>query len=152
MKLDENKFIRQIVEIPGLAYFKNTIINELEVAKMVLIFVDSSDSKSIQESSDYIYDILNNDNFDENSNLVIVCSKSDSKFSKSKNIIESELTKEIDSRKLIKQKNNLEESNDQNGKLFVSFYLYSFLKLSLILKLLITFRLFKLLRMIIILN
>lgn len=126
MKLDENKIIKQIVEIPGLAYFKNTIINELEVAKLVLIFVDSSDSKSIQESSDYIYDILNNDNFDENSNLVIVCSKSDSKFSKSKNIIESELTKEIDSRKLIKQKNNLEESNDQNGKLFVSFCLYSF--------------------------
>lgn len=123
MKLDENKIIKQIVEIPGLAYFKNTIINELEVAKLVLIFVDSSDSKSIQESSDYIYDILNNDNFDENSNLVIVCSKSDSKFSKSKNIIESELTKEIDSRKLIKQKNNLEESNDQNGKLFVSFCL-----------------------------
>lgn len=126
MKLDENKIIKQIVEIPGLAYFKNTIINELEVAKLVLIFVDSSDSKSIQESSDYIYDILNNDNFDENSNLVIVCSKSDSKFSKSKNIIESELTKEIDSRKLIKQKNNLDESNDQNGKLFVSFCLYSF--------------------------
>ena len=126
LKLDENKIIRQIVEIPGLAYFKNTIINELEVAKMVLVFVDSSDSKSIQESSDFIYDILNNDNFDENSNLVIVCSKSDSKFSKSKNIIESELTKEIDSRKLIKQKNNLEESNDQNGKLFVSICLYSF--------------------------
>lgn len=86
---------------------------------MILVFVDSSDSKSIQDATDYLYDIINNDNFDENSKLVIVCSKTDSKFSKSKNIIESELSKEIDSRKLMKQKNNLEESNDQNGKLFV---------------------------------
>lgn len=100
---------------------------------MILVFVDSSDSKSIQDATDYLYDIINNDNFDENSQLVIVCSKTDSKFSKSKNIIESELSKEIDSRKLMKQKNNLEESNDQNGKLFVRIFLFSFLKQSLIL-------------------
>lgn len=50
--------------------------------------------------------------------LIVVCNKQDLKFSKNLKIIESELVSEIESRKQIKQKNNLDDQS-QLGKLFV---------------------------------
>lgn len=116
---EDSKSIVKVSDIPGIGYFKTNIIASIPSSKIIVLFIDSSDKKSIVEAAEYAYDIINDDMFDESVNLLIACNKMDSKFAKSKNIIESELGTEIDSRKQIKQKNNLEDQL-QLGKLFVS--------------------------------
>ena len=51
--------------------------------------------------------------------MLIACNKQDSKYPKSKKIIELELNNEIENIKNIKQKNNLDEDAAQIGTLFV---------------------------------
>lgn len=71
-------------------------------------------------AAEYIYDILNSDQFSENVPILIACNKQDTKFPKSKKIVEMELNGEIENIKNIKQKNNLDEDAAQIGSLFVS--------------------------------
>lgn len=117
----------KVLDVPGIGYFKSKIYDNLENSRITLVFIDSADKKSLTEASEFLYDIINNDAFNDTLDLIVVCNKSDGKFAKGKNVIESELNNEIDSKKLIKQKNNLEDQSDQLGKLFVSKYLKIFL-------------------------
>lgn len=128
-----------IIDIPGIGYFKDTLMTNISSSKIIIVFIDSSDKNSLHDASEFIYNIINSEDFDEESNMIIACNKSDLKFSKSKSIIENELNSEVDAKKLIKQKTNLDEENNQLGKLYVSFLyyillLYSLLKLNSILK------------------
>ena len=99
-----------IIDYPGTGYYQEMIINKINQSKIILLFIDSSDKNSIVQSAKYIYDILNSDKFDLDTNLVICCNKQDNNFPKTKKIIEDELNKEIENLKIIKQKNNLEDS------------------------------------------
>ena len=103
-----NKY--DIIDYPGTGYYQEMIINKIIQTKIILLFIDSSDKNSIVQSAKYIYDILNSDKFDLDTNLVICCNKQDNNFPKTKKIIEDELNKEIENLKIIKQKNNLEDS------------------------------------------
>lgn len=106
-----------VLDIPGQGFFKTRIIDTLPNAKLIIVFLDSTDKPSIILAAEYIYDILNNEHFDESTPMVIVCNKQDLKFPKSKKIVESDLNQEIENIKQIKQKNNLEETS-QMGTLF----------------------------------
>ena len=103
-----NKY--DIIDYPRTGYYQEMIINKIIQTKIILLFIDSSDKNSIVQSAKYIYDILNSDKFDLDTNLVICCNKQDNNFPKTKKIIEDELNKEIENLKIIKQKNNLEDS------------------------------------------
>lgn len=81
------------------------------------MFVDSTDKSSLSICSEYLYEILNSDKFNSNIPFIIVCNKQDGNFPKTKKMIESELSKEIENIKGIKQKNNLDD-NTQMGLLF----------------------------------
>lgn len=70
-------------------------------------------------AAEYIYDILNSDQFNESVPILIACNKQDNKFAKSRKIVENELGGEIENIKNIKQKNNLDEDAGQIGSLFV---------------------------------
>lgn len=109
-----------LMDIPGVGYFRSKIIEMIDNAKIILLFIDSADRKCLNEASEFVYDIVNNESFDESLELVIACNKSDDKFAKGKAIIENELTAEVESKKLMKQKNNLDDQSNQIGKLFVS--------------------------------
>ena len=113
----EDKGRLDLLEIPGQGFFKTKIVDTLSNAKAIIVFLDSSDKESISRAAEYIYDILNNEQFDEMTPLIVACNKQDLKFPKSKKIIESDLNNEIENIKQIKQKNNLEETS-QMGALF----------------------------------
>lgn len=106
-----------IVDIPGIGYFKEYLLERIASSKAILIFLDSSDRKSLVEVSEFIYDIINEESLDESTKIIIVCNKSDSKFAKGKDVIESELTNEVEGKKVMKQKNTLEEQT-KVGNLF----------------------------------
>ena len=110
---------QRVLDVPGIGYFKSKILNGLAQAKVIVAFLDSSDKKSVNEVSEYLYDIINSDSFNDDVELIIACNKSDAKFARAKNAIESDLNSVIDNQKLIKQKNNLEDQAEQMGKLFV---------------------------------
>lgn len=120
-EIENKQIIRNVIDFPGIGYFQAKVVENLINSDVILCFVDSTSKDSTREAGEYLYNIINDNNFDDNSNLIIVCSKSDSKFAKSKTIIEAELSLEIDSRKKMKQKNNLEEQTEQLGKLYVNF-------------------------------
>jgi signal recognition particle receptor subunit beta len=113
----EEKGRLDIIDIPGQGFYKTRIIDTLPNAKIVVVFVDSTDKESITRSADYLYDILNSEHFDEFTPIIIACNKQDLKFPKTKKIIEADLNNEIENVKLIKQKNNLEDTS-QMGALF----------------------------------
>ncbi len=129
-KLDEihSQNLYDVIDVPGQGFFKTKIAETLINAKLILVFLDSNDKPNISHAAEYLYDILNNENFDEFCNIIIVCNKQDLKFSRNKKIIESELTSEIESIKQIKQKNNLEDistlGNLSNLKTKFKFDLY----------------------------
>lgn len=106
-----------IVDVPGLGYFKDTIIQRLPESKLIILFVDSSERSSIIAAGEYLYDILNCDKFKEDTPLVISCNKQDNNFPKTKKAIENDLSTEIENIKTIKQKNNLDD-REQIGALF----------------------------------
>jgi len=106
-----------LIDIPGIGYFKDYLIERITSSKAILIFLDSSDRKSLIEVSEFIYDILNEESLDDSTKIFIVCNKSDSKFAKGRDVIESELTNEVEAKKVMKQKNTLEEQT-KVGNLF----------------------------------
>jgi signal recognition particle receptor subunit beta len=107
----EDKGNLDIMDIPGQGFFKTRIMDVLNNSKIIIVFLDSNEKTSISSAAEYLYDILNNENFDETINIIIACNKQDLKFSKNKKIIESELNNELENIKTIKQKNNLEETS-----------------------------------------
>jgi signal recognition particle receptor subunit beta len=113
----ESKGLLDILDIPGQGYFKARIIENLANAKLIIVLIDSNDKDSIKQAGAYLYDILNNEQLDDTTPLIIACNKQDLKFPKSKKIIESDLNSEIESIKQMKQKNNLEDTT-QMGALF----------------------------------
>lgn len=116
----QSKFLTKvydIVDIPGLGYFKESIIQKLPESKLIVLFVDSSERSSIIAAGEYFYDILNCDKFHENTPMVISCNKQDLNFPKTKKMIENDLSSEIENIKTIKQKNNLDD-REQIGALF----------------------------------
>jgi len=100
-----------VMEVPGLGFYKQKIIETLPNAKLIIVFVDSNEKQNIALASEYLYDILNNENFDDMINIIVACNKQDLKFSKNKKLIESEMSNEIENIKQIKQKNNLDDSS-----------------------------------------
>jgi signal recognition particle receptor subunit beta len=110
-----------LVDIPGQGFYKTKFLNMLDSAKCIVVFLDSSDKQSLAFAADYIYEVLNSQNYDETVPIIIACNKQDLKFAKSKKIVESELKAEVDSIKNIKQKNNIEDTN-QIGTLSVYIY------------------------------
>jgi signal recognition particle receptor subunit beta len=115
IKYLQNKYT--IIDVPGTGYFKEFILNKLNETKLLLLFINSTDKNSIIQSSEYLYEILNSDKYNEEMNFIICCNKQDENFPKSKKMIENELDKEIDNLKNIKQQNNLDD-NVQIGTLF----------------------------------
>ena len=114
--LTQNKFNLldykcDLVDIPGQGFYKAKILSMLDSAKCIVVFLDSSDKQSLAFAAEYIYEILNSQNYDETVPIVIACNKQDLKFAKSKKIVESELKSEVDNIKNIKQRNNIEDSN-----------------------------------------
>ncbi len=106
-----------VMDLPGIGFFKSNIIDTLPNSILIITFLDSTDKQSISQAGEYLYDILNNENFDDSVPIIISCSKQDQKFPKSKKLVESDLANEIENIKNIKQKNNLEDSS-QLGPLF----------------------------------
>jgi signal recognition particle receptor subunit beta len=100
-----------VMDVPGLGFYKQKIIETLPNAKLIILFVDSNEKQNIALASEYLYDILNNENFDDMINIIVACNKQDLKFSKNKKLIESEMSNEIENIKQIKQKNNLDDSS-----------------------------------------
>jgi signal recognition particle receptor subunit beta len=107
----ENLSTLEIMDIPGLGFFKQKFIETLPNAKLIILFLDSNEKQSISLASEYLYDILNNENFDDLVNIIVACNKQDLKFSKNKKLIESDVSNEIENIKQIKQKNNLDDSS-----------------------------------------
>ncbi len=110
-----------LVDIPGQGFYKAKFLNMLDSAKCIVVFIDSSDKQSLAFAADYIYEVINSQNYDETVPIIIACNKQDLKFAKSKKIVESELKAEVDNIKNIKQKNNIEDTN-QIGTLSVYTY------------------------------
>jgi signal recognition particle receptor subunit beta len=110
-----------LIDIPGQGFYKTKFLNMLDRAKCIVVFLDSTDKHSLAFAADYIYELLNSQNYDETIPIIIACNKQDLKFAKSKKIIESELKTEVDNIKNIKQKNNIEDTN-QIGTLSVIIY------------------------------
>lgn len=106
-----------IIDVPGTGYYKDKIIDMLPSVLILLLFVDSTDKNSINQSAEYLYDLLNSDKYSEELNILICCNKQDCGFPKSKKMIENELSKELENLIKIKQKNNLEDK-EQIGTLF----------------------------------
>ena len=106
-----------MIDIPGIGYYKNKLLENISTCKLCVLFVDSGDKKCLTEVAEFVYDIVNDENFEEESELIIACNKSDNQFSKGKVIIESELNNEVDAKKQIKQKNNLDDQI-KTGKIF----------------------------------
>lgn len=113
----EDKGQLSLLDIPGQGFYKQKVLDNLSNSKIIILPIDSTEKQSISTAAEYIYDILNSDQLDEDIPIIIACNKQDSKFPKSKKIIESELCNEIENIKQIKQKNNLEDSS-QFGTLF----------------------------------
>lgn len=113
----ENKSNVCVLDVPGQGFFKTRIIDTLPNANLIITFLDSTDKQSIAQAAEYLYDILNNEHFDDSTPLIVACNKQDLKFPKSRKIVEADLTNEIENIKQIKQKNNLEDSS-QMGALF----------------------------------
>jgi signal recognition particle receptor subunit beta len=107
----ENIKSLDVMDVPGLGFYKQKILETLPNAKLIIVFVDSNEKQSISLASEYLYDILNNENFDDLVNIIVACNKQDLKFSKNKKLIESEMSNEIENIKQIKQKNNLDDSS-----------------------------------------
>ena len=101
----------EAMDIPGLGFYKQTIVDTQPNAKIIFLFLDSNEKQSISLASEYLYDILNSENFEDMVNIVVACNKQDLKFSKNKKLIESEISNEIENIKQIKQKNNLDDSS-----------------------------------------
>jgi signal recognition particle receptor subunit beta len=123
---EKGKF--DVLDVPGQGFFRTKIIETLPNAKMVILFLDSEEKESILRASDYLYELVNSENFDEMTPVLIACNKQDSRFPKTKKLIETEMANEVENIKQIKQKNNLEDSS-QIGALFAmkskfSFYLF----------------------------
>jgi signal recognition particle receptor subunit beta len=106
-----------VIDIPGQGFFKTKIIDTLQNSKIIITFLDATEKASISLAAEYLYDILNNENFDEMTPIIVACNKQDLKFPKSKKIVESDMANEIENIKQIRQKNNLEDSS-QIGALF----------------------------------
>ena len=106
-----------LMDIPGTGYYKDKILDYLNDALILLLFIDSTEKNSIVQAAEYLYDILNSDKYTEDLNILVCCNKQDGGFPKSKKMIENELTKEIDNLIKIKQKNNLDDK-EQIGTLF----------------------------------
>jgi len=90
------------LDVPGQGFFKRDIIDNLSNSKLILLFIDSADKyfllilrKSITDSAEYFYDILNNDRLNEETPILVVCNKQDLNFAKAKKIIEADLTNEM---------------------------------------------------------
>ena len=108
-----------IIDIPGTGYYRNYIIDNLERAVLVLLFIDSTNKSSVVQSTEYLYDILNSDKCNEEKQILICCNKQDANFPKAKKVIEVELVKEMDnefSANLIGT-DNIEELKDLNKKI-----------------------------------
>lgn len=101
----------EIMDIPGLGFYKQKILDTLPNAKLIILFLDSNEKQSISLASEYLYDLLNSESFDDMINIIVACNKQDLKFSKNKKLIESEISNEIENIKTIKQKNNLDDSS-----------------------------------------
>jgi signal recognition particle receptor subunit beta len=112
---EKGKF--DIIDVPGQGFFRTKIIETLPNAKIVVLFLDSEEKESILRASDYLYEVLNSENFDEMTPVLIACNKQDSRFPKTKKLIETEMANEVENIKVIKQKNNLEDIS-QMGSLF----------------------------------
>lgn len=113
----EEKGRVDVLDIPGQGFFRTKIIDTLQNSKVVILFVDSQEKESILSASDYLYEVLNNEYIDETIPIIVACNKQDTKFPKTKKIIETEMSNEVENIKQIKQKNNLEDSS-QMGSLF----------------------------------
>jgi signal recognition particle receptor subunit beta len=107
-----------LIDIPGQGFYKTKFLNMLDRARCIVVFLDSTDKQSLAYAADYIYEVLNSQNYDDKVPIIIACNKQDLKFAKSKKIVESELKAEVDNIKNIKQKNNIEDTN-QIGTLSV---------------------------------
>ena len=114
-----------IMDIPGTGYFKDKILDYINEALILLLFIDSTEKNSIIQAAEYLYDILNSDKLNDDLKIFICCNKQDAGFPKSKKMIENELSKEIENLIKIKQKNNLEDK-EQIGTLFQSKGKFSF--------------------------
>ena len=116
----KSKFLKSsydLIDIPGQGYFKESILENIQEAKMILLFVDSTERSSIVTAGEYLYDILNSDKFNVNVPFVIVCNKQDMNLPKNKKMIENNLATELENIKQIKQKNQLDD-NAQVGVMF----------------------------------
>jgi len=84
----------------------------------IIIVIDSR--KAFPNAASYIYDIIDSEHFNENLPVIIACNKQDLKFAKAKNIVEGELTNEIENLKKFKQSTTLEDNTEQFGTLYVN--------------------------------
>lgn len=105
------------IDIPGQGYFKETILEKIQEALLIILFVDSTEKNSTVTAAEYLYDILNSDKFDPEIPIVIACNKQDLNLPKNKKMIENNLATELENLKKIKQKNHLEEQAEV-GALF----------------------------------
>ena len=87
-KFDLLDFKTNLVDIPGQGFYKSKIIDMLDSSKGIVVFLDSTDKQSLALAADYIYEVLNSQNYDEAVPIIVACNKQDLKFAKSKKIIE----------------------------------------------------------------
>ena len=77
-----------IMDIPGTGYFKDKILDYINEALILLLFIDSTEKNSIIQAAEYLYDILNSDKLNDDLKIFICCNKQDAGFPKSKKMID----------------------------------------------------------------
>ena len=59
-----------LMDIPGTGYYKDKILDFLNDALILLLFIDSTEKNSIIQAAEYLYDILNSDKLDDDLKLI----------------------------------------------------------------------------------
>lgn len=106
----------QIVDLPGHPKLFHTIHKYLEITKVILFFLDSSNRQSLKEVARSLYELLTNQvAVRRKVPILIVCNKTDLSNSRPKQVIKEDLEKEIEILKMSKSV-AMDEDEEEEGK------------------------------------
>ena len=107
-----------VVDVPGHFHFRDQLVDSVEVAKAVVVLVDSKEKEKFGETAEIIYEIINKVALlDRPVPVVVACNKQDLQFAKKATAVESELEREIEELRKVKRATQQDEANAKIGYL-----------------------------------
>ena len=78
-----------VADVPGHFHFRDQLMDSVEVAKAIVVLVDSKEKEKFGEAAEIIYEIINKAALlDHSVPFVIACNKQDVQFAKKATAVE----------------------------------------------------------------